>query len=58
VSDDVMTDLRDDDIQTTWKDAPQTMQGDDDATDEAAGDDDASDADADATDADVDATDS
>ena len=59
----VITDLTDADILTTWKRSAPRMEGDDDATDAGEGDDDATDAgegDDDATDADgdADATDS
>lgn len=63
MANDVITDLTDADIETTWKQTVPAMEGDDDATDTAEGDDDATDTgegDDDATDADgdADATDS
>lgn len=62
MADDVITDLTDDDIETTWKESTvATMEGDDDATDPGDatdGDDDGTDADDDTTDSDADATDS
>jgi hypothetical protein len=58
---DVITDLTDDDIETTWRGAEVLANGDDDATDPGDAtdsDDDASDSDDDASDSDDDASDS